>query len=169
MLIASSSPPTRSIFSGSAVRSRDGRLKWIIAIAASASGTLIQNTSCQRPRQPDDEDSVQRAEHAAQLLRGADAPEYPGAVPLGPQVCTQRERHRQQCTAGHALDGAPDHQHMQIGGQCGDHRARDEGAQADLQQQFAAEPVRGPAQAAASRRCSPAGTRWTIGVIVGGD
>jgi len=28
-------------------------------------------------RQPDDEDSVQRAEHAAQLLRGADAPSIP--------------------------------------------------------------------------------------------
>ena len=37
-VIASSSPPIRSIFSGSALRSLDGRLKWIITIAASASG-----------------------------------------------------------------------------------------------------------------------------------
>ena len=47
-VIASSSPPMMSIFSGSPLRSRDGRLKWIITIAASANGTLIQNTSCQR-------------------------------------------------------------------------------------------------------------------------
>ncbi len=47
-MIASSTPPATSIFSGSASRSRAGRLKWIISIAAAASGTLIQNTSCQR-------------------------------------------------------------------------------------------------------------------------
>ena len=39
-------------------------------------------------------------EHAAELLRGADTAQHAGAVALGPQVGAQRQRHRQQRTAG---------------------------------------------------------------------
>ena len=69
-----------------------------------------------------------------------------GAVALSPQVSAQCERHRQQRAAGHALDGAANHQHIQIGGQRRDHRPDQEGGQADLQKQLAAEPVGCPAQ-----------------------
>ncbi len=96
--------------------------------------------------QPDDEDSVERTEHTAQLLRGTDPAEHSRAVALGPQVGAQCERYRQQSAAGHALDGAADHQDIQIGGQRRDHRADQEGGQADLEQQFAPESVRCPAQ-----------------------
>jgi hypothetical protein len=44
--------------------------------------------------QPDDEDTVQRTQHAAELLRGADTAEHTGPVALGPQIGTQRQRHR---------------------------------------------------------------------------
>ncbi len=46
-MIASSIPPTTSIFSGGPPFCRDGRLNWIITIASRANGTLIQNTSRQ--------------------------------------------------------------------------------------------------------------------------
>ena len=45
--MASSTPPTTSTFSGWSFFCRDGRLKWIITIAITASGTLTQNTACQ--------------------------------------------------------------------------------------------------------------------------
>ena len=40
-------PPTTSTFSGCSLRIFFGRLKWIITIAITASGTLTQNTACQ--------------------------------------------------------------------------------------------------------------------------
>ena len=62
----------------------EGRLKWIITIAMTASGTLIQNTSRQVLSSADDRDAVQRAQHAAELLRRADAAQHGGAVALRP-------------------------------------------------------------------------------------
>ena len=46
-VIASSTPPATSTFSGCSDFCFDGRLKWIITIAITASGTLTQNTDCQ--------------------------------------------------------------------------------------------------------------------------
>ena len=90
-MIASSTPPTTSTFSGGPPFSRDGRLKWIITIASRANGTLIQNTSRQRVQRPHHRDAVERAEHAAEFLRGADTAEHGGAVALRPQVGGQRQ------------------------------------------------------------------------------
>ena len=87
-----------------------GRLKWIITIAITASGTLTQNTDCQWWNSHDQSDAVHRAEHAAELLRGADAAEHRGAVACRPQIGGESQGDRQQRTAGGALDDATDDQ-----------------------------------------------------------